>query len=487
VIRGRGRGGRSAGAGASLRRSAPVLLATLASAGVLVASVHCGGDSGNDLVMARRTRGGASGAAGKGLAAGTAGSAGAGDVAGAAGGGLGLGGGAAGLAGAAGDTLGGAAGGGSAGEAGAAAAGGGSAGEAGATAAGEGGATAAGMAGAGDTNAGAAGSGGADPGGTGGVAGSTSNPIGESACADGVDNDQDGQPDCADTDCVGRSTCLPTVPSDWTGPLTTTKRPASVDPAPCASGSAPKRRYATTGNPVHCSTCECGAREGASCTLGSVEIASGIPGNTTCAGVGPVSVGAASCGEFDAPTDPPGLAVRASLNEVKGTCPPSGGSVDNRPAIFQESYDTCPLAAGGLGCGTGTCVPLTTEAQTCIVHTGVDASCPAGWNTRILVFDDADDTRGCTPCTCEDPATVCGKAQLTLHKAAGCATDPAVPKATVEVDGACTFLNVSQSFPGVKWHLVPSGVGVNATTCTPAGGQPTGEISPKAGSVLCCL
>jgi hypothetical protein len=449
--------------------SARTAAATVAALAVAVATLHCGG-GGDELVQARRPRGGASGAAGTTPAAGAAGTAGAagGTAAGAAG---------EAASGAAGDGAAGVAGDPTAGAAGVGAAAGADAGTSGA-------------AGAVDPSAGSSGAAGeaaSGASGAGGAAGGGGSGGGEIACADAIDNDQDGQADCADPDCVGRSICLPLVPSDWTGPLTTIKRPSTVDAVPCANGLPPKRRFVTKGNPVHCSSCACGDRQGASCALASVEVATGIPGNTSCQGVSPIDVGSATCGEFTAPTDPPGLAVRASLDEVKGSCPISGGVVDNRPPVFQESYDTCPLTAGGLGCGTGTCVPLTNEAQTCIVHTGVDAFCPSGWNTRIVVFDDADDLRGCSPCTCEDPASVCGKAKLELEKAAGCAADPSASKATIDVDGTCTFLNVSQSFPGVKWHLTASGVAVTSKTCTPQGGQPQGDVSPKNGSVLCCL
>lgn len=448
-------------------RSLVVSLAALALSGTLLGVVNCGGGSDDELITPRRTKGGAGGASG---ASGEAGASGA--TAGAAG--IGAAGEAG--AGAAGETSAGAPG--DAGAAGAAGDPGGSGGAAG----GDGGqAGQTGLAG----EAGSAGAAAAGEGGQSGQAGQVGG--GEIACADGVDNDTDGLADCADSDCVGRSVCLPAVPSDWTGPLTTFKRPSTVDPTPCSNGVLPKRRFLTKGKEVHCSPCACGDREGASCKIASVEIKTGDPGNTTCAGVAPIDVSSASCGEFDAPTTPPGLSVRASLAEVKGSCPASGGVVDNRPPVFQESYDTCPLAGGGVGCGTSTCVPLSNEAQTCILHAGVDAFCPSGWNTRIVVFDDADDNRGCTTCSCDDPATVCGKAKLELQRVGGCGIDANSVRPSVDVDGTCTYLNVNESLPGTKWHLAPSGVAVTSTSCTPSGGQPTGDVSPKNGSVLCCL
>jgi hypothetical protein len=321
--------------------------------------------------------------------------------------------------------------------------------------------------------------------GSGGVAGT--NGSGEVACVDGSDNDGDGQTDCADADCVGRATCLPVVPPDWTGPLTTVKKPVSIDPAPCANGAAPQRRFLTPGGPVHCSACSCGDRTGASCKLGEVVVAAGVSPDTACATGSAIDPTSATCGEFPASQDP-GVAVKASLAETKGSCPPAGGIVDNRPPVFQDAYDTCPLPGSGTGCAGNLCVPITNEAQTCILQKGTTASCPAGWNTRVVVYGGSDDQRDCTACTCADPPSVCTSGKLTLHKTAACTVDTKTdPKPTVDVDGQCRYLNVNDPFPNTKWHFVASGLSVSSTTCSPQGGVPTGEVVAQDGSVLCCL
>lgn len=445
-----------------------LVASTLSCAALGAAS--CGGDDGDGIIAARRPKAGNGGQASAGRA-GAAGSAGGAGNAGAAGATGGIGG-AAGLAGA-----------------GAAGATAGSAGSAGAVVAGAAGAAglagtagSAGLGGAAGTSGGAAGAAG-----LGGAAGSTTGGSGpgEQACVDGLDEDADGQIDCADTDCKGKAVCLPVVPPEWTGPLTAVKKPASIDAAPCANGSPSKRRFLTPGAAVHCSSCSCGDRSGASCKLGTVEVRSGASPDNACLGAQAVNPADASCGEFSSSSES-GVGIRATLDEVKGSCPPSGGIVDNRPALFEDAWDTCPLPGSGLGCNGNLCVPITDAASTCILQTGTDGVCPAGWPNRALVYDGGDDQRDCDPCTCGDPASVCSVGKLSLNKTPACTPDISATKATVDVNGACRYLNSTSVLPE-KWHFVLSNLDVVSTTCTVGGGTPKGKVEPKGGGVLCCL
>ena len=181
-----------------------------------------------------------------------------------------------------------------------------------------------------------------------------------------------------------------------------------------------------------------------------------------------------------------GLGVRATLAEVKGSCAPSGGIVDNRPALFEDAWDTCVLFGSGTGCNGNLCVPITDAVSTCIVQKGTTATCPAGWPNRSVVYEGGEDQRTCDACTCGDPASVCSVGKLALNKTPACMADAASPKATVDVNGACKYLS-STSTLSEKWHFVLEGLEVTSTTCTVGGGLPSGKVEPQEGSVLCCL
>ena len=81
-------------------------------------------------------------------------------------------------------------------------------------------------------------------------------PHGKEDCSNGIDDDGDGDPDCADDDCAARS-CVGAAPSGWTGPSVVY---VGSDPPNCGGDYARPTLNGGTAvdaDPADCSTCSC--------------------------------------------------------------------------------------------------------------------------------------------------------------------------------------------------------------------------------------
>lgn len=200
----------------------------------------------------------------------------------------------------------------------------------------------------------------------------------ESSCFDGLDNNGDRLFDCADPTCAAVAACVEPAPAGgWTGPaaLYAGAAPVPACPAP----------YTMTLDP------------------GGTDLAAG-----------PATCAACTCG-------PP----------TGGACTPAGGAATVPAPTFTTTARACAMPpTTATGCPSGVCRPIAPPsfAGQCIVHTG-DQPCPGPPYTNRHVFQEADDTRGCTPCTCSAPT-----------------------------GGACT----------------------------PSGGKPTGTAAPGRTTTFCC-
>src|SRR5262249_19072457 len=142
------------------------------------------------------------------------------------------------------------------------------------------GAAGSGMAGTGGSNAGAAGSvsssvGGGGNAGTAGQGGtSTTTSVGGGGtstgqtedCPDGVDNDGDGDADCADSDCKPDYQCVPSVPNGWEGYYQVSRTDYPTPPGACDGGAMPQVYFAGPAGPPQCDACTCGDLQGGSCS-----------------------------------------------------------------------------------------------------------------------------------------------------------------------------------------------------------------------------
>lgn len=346
-----------------------------------------------------------------------------------------------------------------------------------------------GMSGAG----GAAGSGGsAGDAATGGTA--NGGYAGQENCLDGKDNDNNNYVDCADPACSKAGyTCQTSPPSGWQGYFRTAGDAFNTTSAPptCPDGSQPAT-YKSSPSPPTCTPCTCGALSGA-CDPARIDCAQ----NANCSGATDWSSQFQSCTQVGHPSSLSCKLEPATLS-AGASCPPSGGEL-TAPSTFTRWLYACGganRAGGGCASGQSCAAPATGpySDSVCISKAG-EQTCPAGWNTRLVGYVGATDTRGCTACTCTLPAAsaVCTGGAYTFydHSICGCGlfvtcSSNKVVDSTNCVD-VSSLLDPSPTDTSGDWggNYTQAPKLVNAS-CTPSGGQPTGSIQTTGAVTFCC-
>ena len=169
---------------------------------------------------------------------------------------------------------------------------------------------------------------------------------------------------------------------------------------------------------------------------------------------------------------------------VTATSSASCAPVENNVAPPSPSWKSAVLGCGSLslapgGCAGGNvCVPqpgAPFASGACVRQAG-DLPCPAGpYTKRRVVYGGADDTRGCSACSCGTPSGGSCQGTLALRSGVG-----------------CTGNNLgSGSVPGCVTKPAGSGYFVaNASlvgaTCQQSGGAPTGTVTPTGPTTVCC-
>lgn len=267
----------------------------------------------------------------------------------------------------------------------------------------------------GDTGAGAGGAGGA-------LATSTSTsvtssgttapctPTGAEICDDGMDNDCNQTTDCEDPACAVGFVCVPAIPSGWDAvAFSAQSRPA------CPGGYAAALDVVSAPpDPSTCS-CTCTEQKAASCSEGTVGIASN---GTTCPAAPnfPLNANGSQCGPLSLNTVNNGKVKIAPLPPTQGTC---NGTPDGTTPPPVEGR-SCDATALGTGCPNGGACVTSPGAPfvSCVAQDGA-ASCPAGFPNGSTVGTSADDTRSCTSCACGTSAT-CSNPKLTFYSDGSC-------------------------------------------------------------------
>ena len=161
---------------------------------------------------------------------------------------------------------------------------------------------------------------------------------GPEICDDGIDNDCNGQTDCADPACSAFA-CVPAPPDGWSlVALALTAPPA------CPTGFTSTDVRVLAGSDTTGCPCTCTSTGGTSCT----------------------------------------------------TCAPSASITKTDPTDGR----TCTPAKVGAGCtGAAQCAPKAAGFTMCIEQAGAQV-CPSGFANRRLAGSTSADTRMCTTCSC---------------------------------------------------------------------------------------
>jgi len=295
----------------------------------------------------------------------------------------------------------------------------------------------------------------------------------------GVDDDLDGLTDCADTDCAQLGYACVEIPNGWDGPvaLQTDKDP----PEPC---SAPWTVEQANGgiNPIAppgatCPSCNCDPSANAVCGMDVLFYDQpGCVGNTqadvlsadgTCINVGMQSFG------------PQSVRATSGFSVTSGDCNPVSSGTESFPdPIWEVPARACRAIVLRAGCASDeVCAPPTNDGSVCVVREGSQA-CPAAFGDRTVIYKNIDDGRTCTACSCSPPSGNCGGSEISVEDPSG-----GCPGVGDVISTACVAVPVHPTFETFSLESWVSSV--NAT-CSPEGGDPTGNLTAAGPVTVCC-
>jgi hypothetical protein len=372
---------------------------------------------------------------------------------------------------------------------------GGAAGQAGGTSTGGGGGAAGGSSGVGGGANSSGVGGGAASGGASGQAGSSgASGSGGAAenCSNGLDDDRDGNIDCADSDCVA-FTCAPRVPGGgWVGPLSIWQGYGA--PATCtgANGFPTEVINAMTGvstpGASSCPSCACGSPQGVSCQVGSVLLFN----NDACSGQGGTfTIAQGVCAPFVSLMYDPASVRWQAAPAAGGACVPrSSGSAVFPPVKWDYQVRACgdPTPNPG-GCGAGTCVQKQKapfDEQLCVYQRG-DLACPVGpYGNKSVYFTNVDDSRTCTACDCNPPTATTCNGNMKLYTDPSCSVDETTLSSVLE----CSALAPDPTPPSPPYMSLRSirytGWANPGGYCTANPSVPIGGVRVTEPITLCC-
>lgn len=335
---------------------------------------------------------------------------------------------------------------------------------------------------------------------------SSSGSTGSENCLNGLDDDNDGQIDCADSDCASPAfQCIAAVPIGWNGYFALYEGAFGTAPACPDDFPSPLPYEGNNGlmaPDATCATCTCGASMNEACDLpdvitvtektcamqGSVVSAKtlSVPANWdgSCYSVGIAQGGLSTCGAGMNETCNKTV-KSAPATTIGGSCTPSGGDATVPSVTWATSGKACGDAPKGGGCATGeACQPAPSggfKSGLCIYKDGEQGSCPGAPFTDMHVFyKDAMDTRGCDMCTCSPPAGGTCSANIDVYSDANCMNSL---NATFGA-GNCASLGAGN--PTVSGRKA-SGIFVTPGACTAGGGTPMGTAMPTNATTFCCV
>jgi hypothetical protein len=164
-----------------------------------------------------------------------------------------------------------------------------------------------------------------------------------------------------------------------------------------------------------------------------------------------------------------------------GSCAPKGGGVQSLPpAIHDSEVAICDLSASlGAGCSAFQACVAKSPGGTCVYKAG-DEACPAGsaYSEKSLVVVDATDTRGCSDCTCGEPAGGFCAAELRTFSNGSCTSQTGSTATAV----TCQAMGAFQAF-----KVVATSGPQGSISCEPHGGDPIGELTAKTVTTVCCM
>jgi len=278
-------------------------------------------------------------------------------------------------------------------------------------------------------------------------------------------------------------TCVGAPPAGWAGPyaLVETTGAPSAPPPHCSDGPYPVEVYLGMALPSAQDTscqCACGPPAGSSCDAPTITLSHGgmCSAASQCANV----VSSSGCVDLDPRCGGDRMAVSAAA-PVPGACeaiptnglPAVGWGASARLCAAREPWSG--PCAGGQVCTAPATPPF--EASYCVAKAELSPCPPGPYAVRRVYYGAVVDTRSCTDCSCGPASMDCVGGTVSTFDAPGCAGPS---RHTWSVPQSCTGVGGSASLR-YGGDAVP-----NVGPCTPAGGTPTGALTPANPTTICC-
>jgi hypothetical protein len=298
-------------------------------------------------------------------------------------------------------------------------------------------------------------------------------------CSNGIDDDGDGDPDCADSDCSTWS-CDGSAPTGWTGPSVVY---VGSDPPNCGGDYA--KQTLSGGTAVDaaaaaCSSCSCTSSKDSTTNAACATLVNILSttdpscGGTQCTDsvteacktITSSCFGSATSGHIS-------MQLPANLASCEPVAAQNPTVAD---ATWKKEVRACSVATklhiGG--CAEGeVCAPKTPfSGDICVSKTG-DVDCPnAVYSAKHVYYKGMNDTRSCSPCGCDHD---CSYAWRTEAAGASCS-------AAFALGESDKCVAVSPSSGQINVGVQISGTGA----CAATGGAPTGDAVATGPVTVCC-
>ncbi len=279
-------------------------------------------------------------------------------------------------------------------------------------------------------------------------------------CFNGIDDDCDLLPDCADPDCAPTAICVPPPTGSFklgtkiagaavctTYPTATTIRSGFISPT-CGTGSC---------------ACQPGSDSGGTCFSALMNAGSDF----SCGGgSSPVNVEPGMCLQV---TPPASISYHYTFEGyIPGTTCGTSGAPSGVPAGFAQTSTFCsrPETTGGAGCSGGNlCVPK--ALNQCVISPGQLIACPSGYTSDSTAHFTGHDSGQTCACRCTMNPGTCTKA--TVFASNDC-TGGIYPNTCSNQDLTTTAVSVLGGTLSTLGQCGSAGFFVSGTT-TPTGPQ----------------
>ncbi len=297
---------------------------------------------------------------------------------------------------------------------------------------------------------------------------------GDDATADGS-AEQDGSSDSQVGECGDGGTCGDAAPQGWTGPFALAAASPPDATLVCPQGWTEQARGGQGLNAV-AATCGCNCAAGG----GTCSVSVSYYSDSSCTQLVETAVSDGSCANLDT-SSAHGYAI-ATGTATGMSCTPSPTSTVP-PIGWTTGVALCaPPPADA--CDDGPCLPAPPsgfDGRWCVMAEGEQA-CPAGaYSQASVVHRNAVDSRSCSPCTCDAPASAVCPGAVDVYFLVACAFG--FEAGNLAANGACG----QAPYDGTDdfWSLAYDGT-PPTYACGGPGVAPIGEATPSEPFTMCC-